>query len=176
MARVEADLGPIDVLVNNAGITRDGMFHKRTKDRWDAVINTNRNGLFHMTHPIWAGMRARKFGRVINISSVNGQKGQAVQSNHSSAKAGALGVTKALAQESARAGSTENAVCPGYIGTEMVRAIDEDVLHKHILPQIPVGRLGAPEEIARCLVFLASGDAGLLNGSTLSANGGQFFR
>lgn len=120
-------------------------------------------------------MRERKFGRVINISSVNGQKGQAGQSNYSSAKAGDLGFTKALAQEGARAGITVNAVCPGYIGTEMVRAIDADVLNKHILPQIPVGRLGEPEEIARCVLFLASDDAGFINGSTISANGGQFF-
>ncbi|MEM9247183.1 MAG: acetoacetyl-CoA reductase [Pseudomonadota bacterium] len=175
VAQVEADLGPIDVLVNNAGITRDAMFHKMNKDMWDDVINTNLNGLFHMTHPVWAGMRARKFGRVINISSVNGQKGQAGQSNYSSSKAGDLGFTRALAQEGARTGITVNAICPGYIGTEMVRAIDEDVLNKHILPQIPVGRLGEPEEIARCVVFLASDDAGFINGSTISANGGQFF-
>ncbi|MDJ0993132.1 MAG: acetoacetyl-CoA reductase [Dinoroseobacter sp.] len=173
--KVETDLGPIDVLVNNAGITRDGMFHRMTKEKWDTVINTNLNGLFHMTHPVWSGMRERKFGRVINISSVNGQKGQAGQSNYSSAKAGDLGFTRALAQEGARTGITVNAVCPGYIGTEMVRAIDEDVLNKHILPQIPVGRLGEPEEIARCVVFLASDDAGFINGSTISANGGQFF-
>jgi len=175
VAQVEADLGPIEVLVNNAGITRDAMFHKMTKEKWDAVINTNLNGLFHMTHPVWTGMRGRKFGRIINISSVNGQKGQAGQSNYSSSKAGDLGFTKALAQEGARAGITVNAVCPGYIGTEMVRAIDEDVLNKHILPQIPVGRLGEPEEIARCVVFLAADDSGFINGSTISANGGQFF-
>ncbi len=175
VAAVEADLGPVDVLVNNAGITRDAMFHKMTKESWDAVIGTNLNGLFHMTHPVWAGMRERKLGRVINISSVNGQKGQAGQSNYSSAKAGDIGFTRALAQEGARAGITVNAVCPGYIGTEMVRAIDEDVLNKHILPKIPVGRLGEPEEIARCVVFLASEDAGFVTGSTISANGGQFF-
>ncbi len=175
IAQVEADLGPVDVLVNNAGITRDAMFHKMTKDKWDAVIGTNLNGLFHMTHPVWAGMRERKFGRVINISSVNGQKGQAGQSNYSSAKAGDIGFTRALAQEGARAGITVNAVCPGYIGTEMVRAIEQDVLDKHILPHIPVGRLGEPEEIARCVVFLASDEAGFITGSTISANGGQFF-
>ena len=174
VAQVEADLGPIDVLVNNAGITRDGMFHKMTKEKWDAVINTNLNGLFHMTHPIWTGMRERKFGRVINISSVNGQKGQAGQSNYSSAKAGDLGFTKALAQEGARSGITVNAVCPGYIGTEMVRAIDEDVLNKHILPQIPVGRLGEADEIARGVVWLASDDAAFVTGSTLTINGGQY--
>lgn len=175
VAKVEAELGPVDVLVNNAGITRDAMFHKMTKEKWDAVIGTNLNGLFHMTHPVWGGMRERKFGRIINISSVNGQKGQAGQTNYSSAKAGDVGFTRALAQEGARAGITVNAVCPGYIGTEMVRAIDEDVLNKHILPQIPVGRLGEPEEIARCVVFLASDDAGFVTGSTISANGGQFF-
>jgi acetoacetyl-CoA reductase len=173
--QVEADLGPVDVLVNNAGITRDGMFHKMTKENWDAVINTNLSGLFNMTHPVWSGMRDRKFGRVINISSINGQKGQAGQVNYSAAKAGDLGFTKALAQEGARAGITVNAVCPGYIGTEMVRAIDEDVLKTRILPQIPVGRLGEPEEIARCVVFLASDDSGFITGSTISANGGQYF-
>ncbi|MEM9475446.1 MAG: beta-ketoacyl-ACP reductase [Pseudomonadota bacterium] len=174
VAEVEAALGPIDILVNNAGITRDAMFHKMTKESWDAVIGTNLNGLFHMTHPVWTGMRERKFGRIINISSVNGQKGQAGQSNYSSAKAGDIGFTRALAQEGARAGITVNAVCPGYIGTEMVRAIDEDVLNKHILPQIPVRRLGEPEEIARCVTFLASEDAGFVTGSTISANGGQY--
>ena len=174
VAEVEAALGPIDILVNNAGITRDAMFHKMTKECWDAVIGTNLNGLFHMTHPVWTGMRERKFGRIINISSVNGQKGQAGQSNYSSAKAGDIGFTRALAQEGARAGITVNAVCPGYLGTEMVRAIDEDVLNKHILPQIPVGRLGEPEEIARCVTFLASEDAGFVTGSTISANGGQY--
>ena len=174
VAEVEAALGPIDILVNNAGITRDAMFHKMTKESWDAVIGTNLNGLFHMTHPVWTGMREREFGRIVNISSVNGQKGQAGQSNYSSAKAGDIGFTRALAQEGARAGITVNAVCPGYIGTEMVRAIDEDVLNKHILPQIPVGRLGEPEEIARCVTFLASEDAGFVTGSTISANGGQY--
>jgi acetoacetyl-CoA reductase len=173
--KVEADLGPIDVLVNNAGITRDGMFHRMTREQWDAVIGTNLNGLFNMTHPVWAGMRDRKFGRVINISSINGQKGQAGQVNYSAAKAGDIGFTRALAQEGARAGVTVNAICPGYIGTEMVRAIDEKVLAEKIIPQIPVGRLGEPEEIARCVVFLAADDAGYLTGSTISPNGGQFF-
>ncbi len=174
VARVEKDLGPVDVLVNNAGITRDGMFHKMTKQQWDEVIGTNLNGLFNMTRPVWEGMRARKFGRVINISSVNGQKGQMGQVNYSSAKSGDLGFTKALAQEGARAGITVNAICPGYIATEMVRAIEPAVLEKSILPYIPVGRLGEPEEIARCVVFLASDDAGFITGSTISANGGQF--
>lgn len=173
--KVEDELGDVSVLVNNAGITRDGMFHKITPEKWHEVINTNLNGVFNMTHPLWPGMRSRKFGRVINISSINGQKGQAGQANYSAAKAGDIGLTKALAQEGARAGITVNAVCPGYIGTEMVRAIDKEVLNKHILPLIPVGRLGEPEEIARCVVFLASDDAGFITGSTISANGGQYF-
>jgi acetoacetyl-CoA reductase len=173
--QVEADLGPIDILVNNAGITRDGFFHKMTLDQWKAVIDTNLNGLFNMTHPVYPGMRERKFGRIINISSVNGQKGQVGQTNYSAAKAGDVGFTRALAQEGARAGVTVNAICPGYIGTDMVRAIDEKVLNERIIPQIPVGRLGEPEEIARCVAFLASDDAGFITGSTISANGGQFF-
>ena len=174
VARVEADLGPIDVLVNNAGITRDAMFHKMTPAQWSEVIGTNLTGLFNMTHPIWSGMRDRGFGRVINISSINGQKGQMGQANYSAAKAGDLGFTKALAQEGAAKGVTVNAICPGYIGTEMVRAIPEKVLAERIIPQIPVGRLGEPEEIARCVVFLASDDAGFITGSTITANGGQF--
>ncbi|MGJ8584242.1 MAG: acetoacetyl-CoA reductase [Marinosulfonomonas sp.] len=175
IAKVEADLGPVEVLVNNAGITRDAMFHKMTPDQWREVIDTNLSGVFNMTHPIWPGMRDRKFGRVINISSINGQKGQAGQANYSAAKAGDLGITKALAQEGARAGITVNAICPGYIGTEMVRAIPEKVLNERIIPQIPVGRLGEPSEIARCVVFLADDSAGFISGSTLSANGAQFF-
>ncbi len=175
IALVESDLGPVDVLVNNAGITKDAMFHKMTPDQWNAVIGTNLTGLFNMTHPVWAGMRDRKFGRIINISSVNGQKGQMGQVNYSASKAGDIGFTRALAQEGAKAGITVNAICPGYIGTDMVRAIDEKVLNERIIPQIPVGRLGTPEEIARCVVFLASDDAGFITGSTISANGGQFF-
>ncbi len=174
IAAVVADHGPIAVLVNNAGITRDAMFHKMTPAMWREVIDTNLSGLFNMTHPIWNGMRDAKFGRVINISSINGQKGQAGQANYSAAKSGDLGFTKALAAEGARAGITVNAICPGYIGTEMVRAIDEKVLNERIIPQIPVGRLGEPEEIARIAVFLASDDAGFITGSTISANGGQF--
>ena len=173
--QVEEDLGPVAVLVNNAGITRDAMFHKMTPTQWTEVIDTNLTGLFNMTHCVWSGMRDRKFGRVINISSVNGQKGQAGQANYSAAKAGDIGFTRALAQEGARAGITVNAIAPGYIGTEMVRAIDEKVLTDRILPQIPVGRLGEPEEIARCVVFLASDESGFITGSTLSANGAQFF-
>ncbi len=172
--QVEKDLGPIDVLVNNAGITRDTMFHKMTKQHWDEVIGTNLNGLFNVTRPVWEGMRSRKFGRVINISSINGQKGQMGQVNYSASKAGDIGFTKALAQEGARAGITVNVICPGYIGTEMVKAVPQDVLEKSILPQIPVGRLGEPFEIARCVVFLASDDAGFITGSTITANGGQY--
>ena len=172
--QVEAEVGPVDVLVNNAGITRDAMFHRMTREQWQEVISTNLNGIFNMTHPVWPGMRDRKFGRIINISSVNGQKGQAGQVNYSAAKAGDIGFTKALAQEGARIGITVNAICPGYIGTEMVRAIDEKVLNERILPQIPVGRLGEPEEVARCVLFLASDEAGFITGSTLTANGGQY--
>ena len=175
IGKVEAELGPVEVLVNNAGITRDTMFHKMTPEQWGAVINTNLTGLFNMTHPVWSGMRDRSFGRVINISSINGQKGQMGQANYSAAKAGDLGFTKALAQEGAAKGITVNAICPGYIGTEMVRAIPEKVLNERIIPQIPVGRLGEPDEIARIVVFLASDDAGFITGSTISANGGQFF-
>ena len=174
IGQVEAELGPIDVLVNNAGITRDKPFHKMAPEDWNAVIDTNLTGLFNMTHNVWGGMRERKFGRVINISSINGQKGQFAQANYSAAKAGDLGFTKALAQEGARAGITVNAVCPGYIATEMVMAVPEKVRNDVILPQIPVGRLGEPEEIARCVSFLASDQAGFVTGSTLSANGGQY--
>jgi acetoacetyl-CoA reductase len=173
LKQVEADLGPVDVLVNNAGITKDGMFHKMTPEQWYAVINTNLNSLFNMTRPVWEGMRERKFGRVICISSINGQKGQMGQVNYSAAKAGDIGFVKALAQEGARAGITVNAICPGYIATEMVKAISPEIVAKNILPQIPVGRLGEPHEIARTVVFLASVDAGFITGSTISANGGQ---
>jgi acetoacetyl-CoA reductase len=174
IGQVEADLGPVDILVNNAGITRDSMFHKMTPQQWREVIDTNLSGVFNMTHPLWSGMRERKFGRVINISSINGQKGQAGQANYSAAKAGDIGFTRALAQEGARAGITVNAICPGYIATDMVMAVPEKV-REAIIGQIPVGRLGEPEEIARCVVFLASDEAGFVTGSTISANGGQFF-
>jgi len=174
IAQVEEALGPIDVLVNNAGITRDAMFHRMTPQQWREVIDTNLSGVFNMTHPIWPGMRERKFGRVINISSINGQKGQAGQSNYSAAKAGDLGITKALAQEGARAGITVNAICPGYVGTDMVMAVPEKV-RESIIAQIPVGRLGEPAEIARCVVFLAADEAAFITGSTISANGGQYF-
>ena len=172
--QVEAELGPVDILVNNAGITRDGMFHKKKPEQWYEVINTNLNSLFNMCRPVIEGMRERGFGRIVNISSVNGQKGQMGQTNYSAAKAGDIGFTKALAQENARSGITVNAICPGYIATEMVQAVPTDVLEKRILPQIPVGRLGEPEEVARCVLFLASEDAGFITGSTLTANGGQY--
>jgi len=167
------NIGPVDVLVNNAGITRDSMFHRMKPEQWVAVINTNLVSLFNMCRPVIEGMRERKFGRIINISSINGQKGQMGQTNYSAAKAGEIGFTKALAQENARAGITVNAICPGYINTEMVQAVPKEVLEKSILPLIPIGRLGEPEEVARCVVFLASDDSGLITGSTLSANGGQ---
>lgn len=173
ITQVEADLGKIEVLVNNAGITRDAPFHKMTRDQWTDVLRTNLDGAFNMTHPLWNGMRERKFGRVINISSINGQKGQFAQANYSAAKAGDIGFTKALAQEGARAGITVNAICPGYIATEMVMAVPEKV-RDSIVAQIPAGRLGEASEIARCVVFLASDDAGFITGSTLTANGGQY--
>jgi acetoacetyl-CoA reductase len=171
---VEQALGPIDILVNNAGITKDAMFHKMTVEQWNAVISTNLNSLFNMTQPIWGGMRDRGFGRIICISSINGQKGQMGQVNYAAAKAGELGFVKALAQEGAAKGITVNAICPGYISTEMVRAIAPDVLEKRILPLIPVGRLGEPEEIARTVCFLAADDAGFITGATFSINGGQY--
>jgi len=173
--KVESDLGPVEVLVNNAGITRDAMFHRMKPEQWNEVITTNLGSLFNMTQQVFGGMRDRKFGRVINISSINGQKGQMGQVNYSAAKAGELGFTKALAQEGARAGITVNAICPGYIATDMVKAMSQEVLQKSVLPQIPIGRLGEPEEIGRCVVFLASDDAGLITGATLTANGGQYF-
>jgi acetoacetyl-CoA reductase len=173
LKKVAAELGPVEVLVNNAGITRDTMFHKMKPEQWLDVINTNLVSLFNMCRPVIEGMRERKFGRIINISSINGQKGQMGQTNYSAAKAGEIGFTKALAQENARAGVTVNAICPGYINTEMVQAVPKEVLEKSILPLIPVNRLGEPEEIARCVVFLASDDSGFITGSTLSANGGQ---
>ncbi len=174
ITQVEADLGPIEVLVNNAGITKDGAFHKMTLEQWSAVINTNLGSLFNMTRPLIEGMRARKFGRIINISSINGQKGQFGQVNYSAAKAGDIGFTKALALENAKTGITVNAICPGYINTEMVQAVPRDVIEKSILPHIPANRLGEPGEIARAVVFLAADDAGFITGSTLSINGGQY--
>jgi acetoacetyl-CoA reductase len=174
LAAVEKDLGPIDILVNNAGITRDGLIHKCAREDWQAVISTNLDSVFNMVHPLINGMRERGFGRIITISSINGQKGQMGQTNYAAAKAGVIGFTKALAQEGARKGITANVVAPGYIGTEMVRAVPREVLEKSILPQIPVGRLGEVEEVARCVVFLASDEAGFITGSTLTVNGGQY--
>ena len=174
IAQVEADLGPIDIVVANAGITRDAPFHKMTPGQWKEVIDTNLTGVFNTVHPVWPGMRERKFGHVIVISSVNGQKGQFAQVNYAATKAGDIGIVRSLAQEGARAGITANAICPGYIATEMVMAVPEKV-RESIIAQIPTGRLGEPEEIARCVVFLASDDASFINGSTISANGGQFF-
>lgn len=170
---VEASLGPIDILVNNAGIVRDAALHKMSRAQWDSVVRTNLDGVFNMCRQVIEGMRSRKFGRIINISSINGQKGQFGQTNYSASKAGDLGFTKALALETARLGITVNAICPGYIHTEMLDAVPPEIMEKNILPQIPVGRLGKPEEIARAVVFLAAEEAGFITGSTLSINGGQ---
>ena len=174
IAQVEADLGPVDIVVANAGITRDAPFHRMTPEQWNEVIDTNLNGVFNTIHPVWPGMRERGWGRVIVISSINGQKGQFGQTNYAATKAGDLGIVKSLAQEGAAKGITANAVCPGYIATEMVMAIDESIREK-IIKGIPAGRLGTPKEIARCVTFLAAEDAGFINGSTISANGAQFF-
>lgn len=174
IAQIEADLGPIDILVNNAGITRDAPFHKMTPQQWHDVIDTNLTGVFNMTHNVWGGMRERKFGRIVTISSINGQKGQFAQANYAASKAGDIGFTKSLAQEGARAGITINVVAPGYIATDMVLAVPEKV-RDSIISQIPVGRLGEAEEIARCVAFLTSDDAGFITGSTITANGGQYF-
>jgi acetoacetyl-CoA reductase len=173
IAEVEADLGPVEVLVNNAGITRDAPFHKMTPTQWKEVMDTNLSGVFNMTHPVWPGMRERKFGRIVTISSINGQKGQFAQVNYAAAKAGDIGFTKSLAQEGARAGITVNVVAPGYINTDMMATIPERVMDS-IVGAIPVGRLGEASEIARAVVFLASDDAGFITGSTISANGGQY--
>ncbi len=174
LAAIEADVGPVDILVNNAGITRDAVFHRMDPGDWRDVIRTNLDSLFNMSRVVIDGMRARGFGRIINITSINGQKGQFGQSNYSAAKAGMIGFTKALAQETAAKGITVNCVAPGYIGTDMVRAVPEDVLNEKIIPLIPVGRLGEPDEIGRCVAFLAADSAGFITGSTLSANGGQY--
>lgn len=174
LEKVEADLGPIEIVVANAGITRDAPFHKMTPDQWNEVIGTNLTGVFNTIHPVWPGMRERKFGRIVVISSINGQKGQFAQVNYAATKAGDLGIVKSLAQEGARANITANAICPGYIATDMVMAVPEKV-REGIVAQIPTGRLGEPEEIARAVVFLVSDDAGFINGSTITANGGQHF-
>ena len=172
--QVQADLGPIDTVVANAGITRDAPFHKMTPEQWNQVVDTNLTGVFNTVHPLWPAMREQKFGRVIVISSINGQKGQFAQVNYAATKAGDIGIVKSLAQEGARNGITANAICPGYIATDMVMAMPEKAIEATI-SQIPTGRLGEPEEIARCAVFLASKDSGFINGSTISANGAQFF-
>ncbi|SHL42166.1 3-oxoacyl-[acyl-carrier-protein] reductase /acetoacetyl-CoA reductase [Roseovarius litoreus] len=174
IAKVEEELGPIEIVVANAGITRDAPFHKMTPEQWHDVIDTNLTGVFNTIHPIWPGMRERGFGRIVVISSINGQKGQFAQVNYAATKAGDLGIVKSLAQEGAAKGITANAVCPGYIATEMVMAVPEKV-REAIIGMIPAGRLGEPEEIARCVTFLASDESGFINGSTISANGGQFF-
>jgi acetoacetyl-CoA reductase len=173
LKQVETQLGPISIIVNNAGITRDAMLHRMTPQQWKDVIRVDLDSVFNMVQPVINGMRDRGFGRIINISSMNGQKGQIGQSNYSAAKAGVIGYTKALAQENARKGITVNCVAPGYIDTEMVMAVPEKVL-EGIIAQIPVGRLGKSEEIAKCVAFLASDDAGFITGATIAANGGQF--
>ena len=169
---VESELGPVDILVNNAGITRDATMKRMTYDMWSDVMRTNLAGCFSMAKSVWDGMTARKYGRIVNIGSINGQAGQYGQVNYAAAKSGIHGFTKALAQEGARAGITVNAIAPGYIDTDMVSAVPEDVLAK-IVARIPVGRLGKAEEIARGVVFLTGEDAGFVTGSTLSINGGQ---
>ncbi len=170
---VESKLGPVDILVNNAGITRDTTFHKMTPVQWTEVINTNLNSVYNMTRPVIEGMRERKWGRVIQISSINGQKGQYGQANYAAAKAGMHGFTISLAQENARFGITVNTVSPGYIGTDMVMAVPEEVRNK-IVAQIPTGRLGSPEEIAYAVAFFIPDEASWITGANLSANGGQY--
>ena len=172
--QIEAELGPVEILVNNAGITRDVMLHKMTPEQWSAVIRTDLDSAFNVTRQVIEGMRGRNFGRIVNISSINGQKGQMGQTNYSAAKAGVIGFTKALAQENANKGITVNAIAPGYIATEMVMAVPDEVLKTKIVPLIPVGRLGQADEIARCVLFLADDAAGFITGATLAANGGQY--
>jgi acetoacetyl-CoA reductase len=170
--KIAGDLGPVDILINNAGITRDGTLHRMSFEQWNSVIQTNLSSCFNMCHCVIEGMRERGFGRVVNIGSVNGQAGQYGQANYAAAKSGIHGFTKALAQEGAAKGITVNAIAPGYIDTEMVRAVPEKVLEK-IIARIPVGRLGHAEEIARGVLFLVSDEAGFITGSTMSINGGQ---
>jgi acetoacetyl-CoA reductase len=174
VTRITRDLGPVDILVNNAGITRDTTLHRMKKEDWDAVLRTNLDSAFNMTRLVIEGMRTRGFGRIVNISSINGRKGQVGQANYSAAKAGLLGFSKAVAQESAARGITCNVIAPGYIGTEMVQAVPKEILDTKILPFIPVGRLGTAEEVARCVTFLAADDAGFITGACLDANGGQY--
>jgi acetoacetyl-CoA reductase len=170
---IEAALGPVDILVNNAGITRDTTMHRMSFEHWNAVIQTNLSSCFNMTRQVIEGMRSRGFGRIVNIGSINGQAGQFGQANYAAAKAGMQGFTKALAQEGAARGVTVNVIAPGYVETDMVRAVPPDVLEK-IVARIPVGRLGKPEEIARAVLFLVADEAGFITGSTLSVNGGQY--
>ena len=174
LAKVAHEFGPVDILINNAGVTRDVMFHKMTPEQWYDVININLNSLFNMTRPVIEGMRERGFGRIVNISSINGQKGQVGQANYTASKSGDIGFTKSLAQENAGKGITVNTVCPGYIATDMVKAVPQEVLDKSVLPWIPVRRLGEPEEVARCVTFLVAEDSGFITGSTLTINGGQY--
>ncbi|MGH6841366.1 MAG: beta-ketoacyl-ACP reductase [Methylocella sp.] len=174
LAKIGHEIGPVDILVNNAGITRDTMFHKMTPEQWNEVINTNLNSLFNMTRPVIEGMRERGFGRIVNISSINGQKGQVGQTNYTASKSGDIGFTKSLAQENAGKGITVNTICPGYIATDMVKAVPAEVLEKSVLPHIPMRRLGEPEEVARCVVFLVSEESGFITGATLTINGGQY--
>ncbi|MFC5569316.1 acetoacetyl-CoA reductase [Lysobacter yangpyeongensis] len=170
---VERQLGPVEILVNNAGITRDTTFHRMTAQQWNEVICTNLNSCFNVTRPVIEGMRERRWGRVIQISSINGQKGQYGQANYAAAKAGMHGFTISLAQENAKFGITVNTVCPGYIATDMVMAVPEDVRNK-IITQIPTGRLGSPDEIAYAVAFFVPDEAGWITGANLSANGGQY--
>jgi len=172
VSKIESEQGPVEVLVNNAGITRDATMHKMSFEQWNEVIQTNLSSCFNMCHAVIDGMRERQFGRIINIGSINGQAGQYGQVNYAAAKSGIHGFTKALAQEGARKGITVNAIAPGYVATDMVRAVPEKVLEK-IIEGIPVGRLGEAHEIARGVVFLAADDAGFITGSTMSINGGQ---
>ncbi|MDH3288998.1 MAG: beta-ketoacyl-ACP reductase [Betaproteobacteria bacterium] len=173
VAKIQSDVGAVDILVNNAGITRDKTFAKMSKDDWDAVLRTNLDSVFNMTKPVCDGMVSRGWGRIINISSVNGQKGQFGQSNYSTAKAGMHGLTKALAQEVARKGVTVNTVSPGYIGTKMVLAVPKEVLDTKIIPQIPVGRLGKPEEVAELVAYICQDEASFMTGANVAINGGQ---
>jgi acetoacetyl-CoA reductase len=174
LSKVNHEVGPVDILINNAGVTRDTMFHKMTPEQWYEVININLNSLFNMTRPVIEGMRERGFGRIVNISSINGQKGQVGQTNYTASKSGDIGFTKSLAQENAGKGITVNTICPGYIATDMVKAVPAEDLEKSVLPLIPVRRLGEPAEVARCVVFLVSEESGFITGSTLTINGGQY--
>ena len=173
LKQVEAQAGPVSAIVNNAGITRDAMLHRMTPAQWREVMRVDLDSMFNMVHPVINGMRERNFGRIVNISSINGQKGQMGQTNYSAAKAGVIGFTKALAQENAKKGITVNCIAPGYVDTEMVQAVPEKVL-ECIIAQIPVGRLGKAEEIAKCVAFLVSDDAAFMTGATMTVNGGQY--